>query len=366
MKLRCLLVCCLLSAGWVAVADSAEWLEASPTRSISFPRDHYVHDGFRTEWWYFVGNLQNSQGRRFGYQLTLFRRGVRPPGSAAAESSFVRDWFAFAHYAVSDLSGGDYWHDQTIVRGGFGEAAFPDDGQLVARIDEAVVERLKEEQWRISAITEAFSYDFTLTVERGPVLQGKAGYSQKAAGASQASMYYSIPRLRTEGTIRIGERVETVTGLSWLDREWASNQLAEDQAGWDWFSLQADDGSDLMLYQLRKKNGETDPFSKGLWWPADGEPEVVQWPDYQLEPLEWWQSDDGKTRYPVSWRVTIPEKQIEFEVRAALRDQELRLDPIRYWEGAVTFQGQRGDRAFGGRGYLEMTGYGEALKPLSR
>jgi len=355
-----------IAALFVPEAAGDPWHTAAPDRTITFPRDHYVHEGFRTEWWYFVGNLENAKGQRFGYQLTLFRRGVRPPGSEPSQSKFVRDWFAFAHYALSNLSGKQYWHDQTIVRGGFGEAQFPAAGQLVARIENAVVERLDDGHWRIAAEADSFGYDLTLITERGPVLQGKSGYSQKAAGAHQASMYYSIPRLRTEGTIRIGDQVETVTGLSWLDREWASNQLAEDQAGWDWFSLQAEDGSDLMLYQLRKKEGATDPYSKGLWWPTEGDPKVLKYPAYRLEPLEWWKSDDGKARYPIAWQVTIPGESMEFQVRAALKDQELRLDPVRYWEGAVTFEGKRKDQPFRGRGYLEMTGYADALTPLSR
>jgi len=357
-----LLLIALLSLSPIP-AFANEWRVASPDQTITFPVDHYVHPGFKTEWWYYTGNLETADGRRLGYQLTFFRRGLRPPGAEPSEAVFVRDWFAFGHFAVSDLDAEEFHHGQRVVRGGFGEAEFPAEGELVARIEDWTA-RLDGEVWVLEAAEPDFGISLRLQPVKGPVLQGEAGYSQKAAGADQASMYYSVTRLETTGTVRIGEREWEVRGLSWMDREWATNQLAEDQAGWDWFSLQADDGSDWMVYQLRKKNGETDPASKGLWWPGNGEPEVVRYPTFELEPVRWWEAPDG-ARYPVGWNLTMPEKGVAIRVEAALDDQELRIDPIRYWEGAVTFEGTREGAPFTGRGYLEMTGYAGALTPLA-
>ncbi len=342
------------------------WETARPGVTIEFPRDHHAHPGFRTEWWYFTGNLAGPDGGRLGYQLTFFRRGLRPPGSATASSAFVRDWFAFGHFAISDLERGQFFHDQKIVRGGFGEAAFPPTGSRVAQIGNWTADRLEDDRWRIAAEAEGFSLELTLRPMRPVVLQGEAGYSQKAAGADQASIYYSLTRLATTGVIQLGDQEIPVEGNSWMDREWATNQLAEDQAGWDWFSLQGEDGSDWMVYQLRKKDGSTDPFSKGLWWPSEGEPTLVRAADFTLTPLRWWRSPDGVARYPLAWRLEMPAAALTIEVEAALDNQELQLNPIRYWEGAVTFRGTRAGQPFNGRGYLEMTGYAGTLAPLTK
>jgi len=355
----CLLIVC---SAW---AEELSWKTASPDQEIRFPTDHYAHPGFKTEWWYFTGNLEAENGRRYGYQITFFKQGIRPSAYPAVQSQWVRDWFAFAHFAMSDIGAKEFRHDEKVVRGGFGEAVFPVDGVLVAQIGDWKAERVGEQQWRIIANSDkGFAVNFELNAERPPVLQGERGYSRKGPTPDRASMYYSQTRMKTTGTLTLAGKKIPVTGLSWMDREWATNQLDQDQAGWDWFSLQGDDGSDLMVYQIRKTDGSADPYSKGLWLAADAQSVVLRRDDFVLQPLRTWRTPDKSASYPVEWKVEIPSRDIAITVRATFDAQELAFDPVHYWEGAVTFTGTREGQPWSGRGYLEMTGYREALRQL--
>ncbi|MGI8820649.1 MAG: lipocalin-like domain-containing protein [Chthoniobacterales bacterium] len=345
---------------------AANWQNAEPGWQYEFPRDHHAHPEFKTEWWYFTGNLADAEGRRFGYELTFFRQGIRPPAERAVGlSRFVVDDLKFAHFAVTDVDGARFVFQQKSSRGAFGEAGF-DGGARLSWIDSWKLETEPSGAWHLTAETKEASVDLRLTSAKPPVIHGEQGISEKAAGAGHASHYYSLTRLTSAGELRLGGRNFAVRGDSWFDHEWATNQLAAEQVGWDWLSVHFDDGTELMLYQMRLENGAADPSSSGTLVAAEGATIHLRSADFRMTPVDYWKSGKTGARYPIGWRIEIPAHQLGLEVRAALANQELALLPLAYWEGAVDVSGTRAGAAIKGRGYLELTGYAGPLRALQR
>lgn len=348
------------------LALATDWKTAEPGWRYEFPRDHRVHPEFKTEWWYFTGNLSDPSGRRFGYQLTFFRQGIRPPAQRAQElSRFVVNDLKFAHFTVTDLADERFVFEQKTSRGAFGEAGF-DDGERLAWIDSWTCRMDAQGTFHLRADREGIALALRLTPAKPPVLHGEDGISQKASTQDHASHYYSLTRLRTEGQLRIGDREFAVTGESWFDHEWATNQLAPHQVGWDWLSVHLDDGTDLMLYQMRLESGAVDPSSSGSLVAADGATTHLRSSQFRMTPAELWKSEKTGAKYPIGWEVEIPERNLRLIVRAVLKDQELALMPLAYWEGAVDVTGTRDGGMIRGRGYLELTGYAGPLRELQR
>ena len=376
-----------VSSGQAQEKPSAtDWSLAVPGWLYRFPADHAWHPDYKTEWWYFTGNLQTDAGKSYGYELTFFRQGTVPPDRLASlfqvgqpHSRFVQGDFKFAHFAVSDLDGHHFYFTERTMRGAFGEAGFgpaPSDDPAVPREPLAWLEdwRLAPQPdgaWRITAHAASptlMSIDFQLRPAKPPVIHGAEGVSQKAAGLGNASHYYSFTRLETTGTMALGENAAAtnIHGDSWFDHEWASNQLAGDQVGWDWFCFQFDDRTELMLYAMRRRDGSVDPVSAGTFVDAAGKSVHLNREDFRLEPTRTWKSKQTDATYPVAWQVNIPGLQLAFALEPALDDQELVLPPISYWEGATRVTGQRAGKAVSGKGYMELTGYAGALKGLQK
>jgi predicted secreted hydrolase len=344
----------LLSGAGAQSANNEGWAVALPGYQITLPRDHFPHYQFRTEWWYFTGNVKTADGRAFGYQLTFFRHGYRPPGAGPGVTSrFVMNDVKFAHFAVTDVSADKFHFDSRISRGAYGEAGFAQ-GRKLAWIESWDLEF--DHDFQLKAEAKDYAIVLDLVPEKPVVLQGTDGLSQKADGAGHASYYYSIPRLKTSGTIRIGAEKYRVEGNSWFDREWATNQLTPEQSGWNWFAIQLSDGSDLMLYQMRLKNGGIDAHSNGKWITADGATVDLAASEFQLSPQKYWVSPASKANYPVAWKLAIPKAQLDLEITPAVEDQELNLSVV-YWEGCIRLKGQRAGKAVEGVGYMELTGY---------
>jgi predicted secreted hydrolase len=335
----------------IAPMVHADWRVALPGWNYQFPSDHGSHPDFKTEWWYFTGNLQAKKGEEFGFQLTFFRQGVSDPSRSLPKSRFVQRDVKFAHFAVSDISRNKFHHFQKLSRGAFGDAGFDEVGRI-AWIENWSCERTGLHDFNLKAAQDDVSMDLKLVSLTVPVIHGRNGVSQKAAGEGRASHYYSLTRMRTSGTISIGGLEYPVEGLTWFDHEWATNQLASHQSGWDWFSLQFEEGGELMLFQIRTKDGGRDEFSSGTFVDSFGAAQKIELSDFELEPIEWWTSSESKGRYPVAWTIKIPKHGLDLTVRARFSKQELASAPFAYWEGAVSVEGSRK-----GRGYLEMTGY---------
>lgn len=329
------------------------YARALAPRPFVFPDDHGAHPEFRSEWWYFTGNLEDASGRRFGYQWVIFRQALAPRGEPRA-SAWGTNQAYMAHFALTDVESGDFQAHERFARGAAGLAgarATP----LRIWLEDWSLEEEAAGVWRLRAAAGDARIDLALRPAKPPVPNGEHGLSRKSAAPGNASHYYSIPRLSTSGRVFIDGKPHTVSGLSWLDREWGTSALAGDQQGWDWFALQLSDGSDLMLYRLRHADGSVDPFSAGSFIAPDGAHSPLTAAAFELETLEHWTSPRG-TRYPSRWRLRVPAHGLTLDVRPVLPDQELDLS-VRYWEGAVDVTGSHGGDAVTGRGYVELVGY---------
>jgi len=328
------------------------FLRADQAREFRFPADHGPHQGYRTEWWYVTGNLEAPDKRPFGYQITLFRIALTPetPDNSSSEWRASHIWMA--HLALTDAQAGIHHHQERFAREAVGLAGALSEPLRIWVEDWKLYRNNPQTPWQLSAGTDRFNLDLKLKPIREPILQGENGLSRKGSEVGNASYYYSVTRLETSGTLTLdSERIE-LKGLSWLDREWSTSALGEDQAGWDWFSLQLDDGSDIMFYRLREKSGESSPQSAGSVLNANGRLLKLNADDVVLTARRWWHNATG-SRYPVAWELYIKPLQRRFAVEATLDDQEMNLS-VRYWEGTVSIT-EAGVKA--GLGYLEMTGY---------
>jgi len=323
-------------------------------RLFQFPRDHASHPGFRNEWWYITGNLSDEDNNRYGYQVTLFRIALSPqlPDS---QSNWATNQVWMAHVALTDVSANSHWHEQRLARGAVALAGQTDQPFRVWLEDWQILGTAEGDfPWTIELQTKQFGLQLQLSPHKPVVLQGDNGLSQKSSQAGNASYYYSLTRLFTEGEIQKANQRVGVSGWSWLDREWSTSALGADQAGWDWFSLQLKDQHELMFYRLRKQNGETDPHSAGKWVRPGGDSHALAANDVIMQPLRYWTSPSGR-RYPISWKLAIPALQQQLIVDALVEDQEMATG-IYYWEGAVKVTSVASNDLLG-YGYLEMTGY---------
>lgn len=353
----------LLAGGLRGQSVNADgWKIAEPGYVFQFPADHGPHPGFRTEWWYFTGNLAATDGHEFGFELTFFRHGYRPPDPAhPPQSPFATGEVKFAHFTITDVSGRHFYAHEKISRGALGDAGY-NRGETLVWIEDWQVDY--NGSFRLRAATGQCAIDLTLEPQTAPVLQGANGFSRKAGGPGRASYYYSIPILKTRGTVRLSANAWTVAGTSWFDREWATNQLEPQQAGWDWFAIQLNDDSSLMLYQMRLEDGGVDAYSSGKYVSRDGQITSLTRDDFQLVPNRFWQRNRSAPRYPIGWQVSIPKLGLMLSVVTPVEDQELRLSS-RYWEGCIRLSGTRAGQPVKGIGYMELTGYGGAVSGLA-
>jgi predicted secreted hydrolase len=347
----------------VAPCTASEYRRALPGYSFEFPRDYFNHPDFRTEWWYYTGNLQTPDGRRFGYELTFFRHGAgRQPRPAGGVWDVGDIWLA--HFALSDLEGRRFHHTERMNRSGAGlagaEPGLVWNGNWQVRWDLDPGSAAGFSGKRLQAVAEGFTVDLTMRSSKPPVVHGTGGVSQKSAGAGRASHYVSLTRLETAGTVRVNGKDYPVSGLSWMDHEFFTHSLESNQSGWDWFSLQFDDGAELMLYRLRRKDGTIEPQSSGTYIDARGRSRHLRLGEFEIISGRTWTSATTGGTYPVEWSVRVPSLGIDIQVRTRLDAQELagssRAAPV-YWEGAMAITGTHP-----GRGYVELTGYAGAVK----
>lgn len=329
---------------------------ADGARAFTFPADHGPHPRFRSEWWYFTGNLETAEGRRFGYQWTLFRFALAPQ-PPERPSRWAANQVYMAHFTLTDAKAQRFRYFEKIERGALGLAGAQAE-PLALWLDDWQLREQAPGRWRLQAQgDDGNAVALTLTPARPVVLQGEDGLSRKSAAPGNASYYYSIPRLHTRGEVRVGGQRFAVRGLSWMDREWSTSALGPEQSGWDWFALQLDDGYDLMFYRLRRKDGSIDPHSGGTLIGPDGSVVRLQQADVRAEVDSEWRSADG-VAYPARWRLQVPGDALDLQVTPVLADQELHAS-VRYWEGAVDVRGSHGGREVRGRGYMELAGYAE-------
>jgi predicted secreted hydrolase len=327
---------------------------------FSFPADFGPHPEYQTEWWYYTGNLDTADGRHFGYQLTFFRRALLPAEISLPRSSeWATNQIYMAHFALTDVEGGEFYAFERFARGAAGLAGALSEPYEVW-LEDWRIDQTGASTFTMFASAEGVRVELELRDDKGPVLQGDDGYSQKGPEPGNASYYYSQTRLRSEGEVQVGDEVFAVSGLSWKDHEYSTTALAADQVGWDWFSIQLDDGYELMLFQIRRADGSIDPFSSGELIAPDGRTTHLAASDLIIEPTGEWRSPHSDATYPMGWQLSIPKVSLELQLRPFLEDQELNVSFV-YWEGAVEVSGSRAGHAVSGVGYVEMTGYAESI-----
>lgn len=342
--------------------DTSRFARANAVREFKFPEDHGPHNDFQTEWWYYTGNLQDAQGNHFGYQFTLFRRAMAPGAIDSALSDFSTNQIYFAHFAVTDSAGNEHVAFEKYSRGAAGLAGavaqpfhvFIEDWSARTTMGTGAAEGVQ-----VKAAEGDFAIELNLQATKPIVLQGDRGLSQKSPERGNASYYYSMPRMTTQGKVTTPRGTFEVMGESWLDREWSTSSLGDALQGWDWFSIQLNDGREIMYYQLRQKDGKLGELSGGTLIAKDGSTRRIAKEDFLIEVLGTWQSQDSKATYPSGWRLTLPKDNLVLELQPRVKDQEMHLS-TKYWEGAVTVQSANGASA--GVGYVELTGYTEDFK----
>jgi predicted secreted hydrolase len=343
--------------------NSAGFCTAEVPREWVFPRDHGAHPGYQTEWWYVTGNVTDDAGRPFGFQFTIFRREVTTSTEGRRSIWAVRE-ILLAHGAISDIERRRFYHAEAARRPVAGMAGASTgtlhvwvDGFQLDGTDAAV-------PWRLRAVGKDFSYDLSLQALKPPVFHGPGGVERKGDLPGQASYYYSMSRLATSGTLVLDGRSWNVSGEAWMDHEFGSATLADNQAGWDWFGLQLDDGTELMAYRMRLKGGGEDRNSAATLIAADGQPQWFGAQDFRITPRGEWRSPRSGAVYPAAWRIEIPARALDLEVVPRAADQELATrgtTGVTYWEGSVTVEGTSSGAAVKGLGYAELTGYAESM-----
>lgn len=345
------------------LASSFTYQVALPGRKLSFPRDHFCHPDFKTEWWYYTGHFETESGKKYGYQVTFFRFGLKDRQKEIQDNPPLFTDLYLAHFALSDKQEKKFYFRERANRGYGNKAGAAVDRYLVWNEDWKV--EGKEKSHFIEIRDRETTLSLRLTPLKPPVLHGEAGLSQKGEGEGRASYYYSLARLKTEGEIELSGKREKVQGLSWMDHEFGSNQLREDQVGWDWFSIQLDNNAEVMLYLIRRKDGSPDPYSSGTLVDADGKTRHLELKEFRVEVLERWKSPKSGGDYPMRWKVTVPSEGLELEIAPFFPAQELdtrKSTRVTYWEGAAQVSGTIKGKTVQGLGYVEMTGYAGKLR----
>ncbi len=349
--------------------DTALFKRADKPRPIQFPRDLGAHPAYKTEWWYYTGNLSADNGRRFGYELTIFRSGLRPDALKIGNPSAWRTKHLYmAHLAITDAAGEEFYSYERYARGAAGLAGAQSDPfkvwlenwQVRRGSESSLSSGKKIPDMLLQAQAEPISLDLRLQSVKPPVLQGDRGLDQKGPESGNASYYFSLTRLESKGTLSIGKKSFEVTGWSWMDREWSTSALGKDQVGWDWFALQLSDNREIMYYRLCNKDGSASAYSNGVIIDSTGQKISIAPDDISIAPQAYWTSPTTGVRYPVRWQMNIPEQNIKLEIIPLLENQELQTR-FKYWEGAVSIIGKYKNETLDGYGYVELTGYDDEV-----
>ena len=352
--------------GNVLLADGQDWKQAVGPWNWVFPRDHGAHPEFRTEWWYFTGNLTDPAKKRFGYQLTFFRQGVVFEAKEPNHPWAIRDVY-LAHFTLTDVSADQFLYAERVSRKGPGLAGADEKGMHVWLLN--WMAKMEGKKVRLEARHQGMELSLDLVPRKPLVFHGKNGLSRKGPATGQASYYFSYTDLETRGAVKTGmsQTPISVNGVSWLDHEFGSNQLTPEQVGWDWFSLHLSDGQDLMIYFLRRKDGTVEPSSSGTLVTRSGSSIHLKLSEVNVEILDFWKSPKSGGNYPSRWKVKVPMAKIDLEVAPLVASQELLTEGstgVTYWEGAVAGKGTSAGKPITCEGYVELTGYAGSLGGL--
>jgi predicted secreted hydrolase len=348
-----------------------EYLPVDGPCEFTFPRDHGAHPGYRVEWWYYTGNLATAKGERYGFQLTFFRTQISPPGAEKGwpqdRSAWRTNQLYFAHAACSAIDRKRFYHDEKMARGAVGLAGVEEEGRGARVFLGTWSALMGPEKHRLQAATDRFALDLSCRPLKPPVAHGIRGYSLKGKKPESASCYYSLPRLETTGALTIQGKSLSVQGTAWMDHEFSSAPLEDGLSGWDWFSIQLADNTELMIYLLRERGGDYSAASSGTFVDRSGRTYHLSKKDFEVDILDRRKSEPSGARYPSRWRIRALPLGLDLTVVSNMADQELitkRTTRVTYWEGSVSVRGRRKEKSVDGVGYVEMTGYAKPFQLL--
>ena len=350
-----------LLLAWLAIA----WQPAAPGYKFEFPRDHFDHPRFQTEWWYYTGNLQAADGHRFGFELTFFRQAAEAAQGLLTTDVWRPDEYYLAHLALSDIDGKQFFHSERLNRAGPGLAGASQhesrywNGNWQVRWLPSL-----DGRQALQAVAENLDLRLDLVPQKPAVIHGRNGISRKGPAPGEASHYISFTRLKASGPMRWKDITYQLSGTAWMDHEFFTEPPDNGLIGWDWFAIQLDNQEELMLYRLRRQGEQQPMFSSGTFIDRLGNARFLDTTQFVLTPEEQWRSPRSGKLYPVGWSIAVPALHLTLTERTPLKEQELwsrdKIAP-NYWEGAVTYQGTEGTAAVRGVGYLELTGYDGAM-----
>ena len=334
-------------------------------RAWKFPRDHGNHPAYQTEWWYFTGNLQAENGRRFGYELTFFRQALAPSSTSRHSRWAFRDAYV-AHFAITDITKERFHYDQQMMRGALRLAGADSNslnvhlGSWFARVENAMAngENAGGIEIHLGATAKFGRIELKLQSAKPPVLHGERGLLPNSALPGDAAYYYSFTSLQTTGVLFMANDSFYVRGVSWKDHEFFTGHPDSEVKGWDWFSLHLSDSTEVMLFYFHRASGSNSPFSAGTFIYRNGDKQNLNARDFELTPQAWWESAASGGKYPIEWKIKFLD--YDLQVSTPVKNQELdtrRTTGVIYWEGAIELKGKKGGKTIRGEGYLEMTGY---------
>ena len=353
---RIILLSVLLLLVIPGCAKHVVYPEPSADKPTVFPADHFAHPDFRTEWWYYTGHLDDPRGNEYGFELVFFKRRTDNDVRYGVPIRWYGNPAYLAHFAVTEIGLKRHQYKEKYGRGKYGRAGASQDMYKIW-IDDWKVQKIGDAH-HLVADMDGYSVDLLLTPTKQPVVHGPDGISRKGTN-STSSYYISFTRLAVEGFLVLDGEPVKVTGDAWSDHEIFGSGMAETIRGWDWFSIQLDNDTELMLFYLNLKDGSVDVLSAGTFVFADGSYQSFLLEDFSITTTEQWTSPKTKTSYPAAWKIKIPKLDIELDVRTSLPDQEVRakITQVTYYEGSIKAEGRVGDTPVFGRGYVEMSGY---------
>ncbi len=338
----------------VVEEETGQFARAYEVKPIVFPEDLGQHPEYQAEWWYYTGNLADTEGNRYGFQLTFFRRGLTP-GLLDRPSEWAGNQIYFAHFTITDVAGQSFTYHERFSRGGPALAGAQSNPYHVW-LDDWYAEEIEPGRVELKAEAEDIALNLVLEQAKPAALQGDRGLSQKSDEPGNASYYYSLTNNPAQGTITTPRGTFSVTGNAWKDHEWSTSGLGPEAVGWDWFSLQLDDGREIMYFNIRKEDGSVEAVSGGTLIEPDGSTRYLPKEAVKIEVLDTWQSPESGATYPAAWTFAVPGEGIDLHIEPLLANQELRVS-FTYWEGAVEIEGTQQ-----GYGYIEMTGYYSSMQ----
>lgn len=345
---------------FLVVDNEDKYQKAVEIRDFQFPEDFGSHPEFLTEWWYYTGNLLTPDERHFGYQLTFFRRSISGEHNELSQSNWATNQIYLAHFAITDTANESYYIADQISRGANELAGTITDPYFSIWLNHWEIQQISDTLFIMKAKDDDFEINFVLEDQKGVILHGDSGLSQKGEEIGNASYYFSQTRLKTNGQMRIKEDWFDIEGFSWMDHEFGTSTLGKNQVGWDWFSIQLENNSELMLFQIRNNDGTISPFSSGTNINETGETINIKMDEFSIEVLDTWKNQE-QIQYPRRWKIVLEPYNIELEIIPVINDQEVTLF-FQYWEGAVTVQGTVNGEAVSGYGYVELTGYAQSME----